>query len=443
MFNKLFRRALSAGILLGLVLVTGCGSNGAGTSGSITADASRKVKIVTAPSGSGSSATTPTTTTTTAASQTILALAASDQIPGLADIPSSFPFASGVVPSWDCVTSANGAQTCGQPAASAKPDVVGAFRFECGAGQLLRDDPIAFPGQPGASHLHQFYGNLGANASSTFQSLRTSGLSTCGGSANPLNRSGYWTPAMLDGKGNVVRPDLIAEYYKRRPVTDPIVSDPTNAQFQGYAQPMPNGIRWIVGFDMNSGSNPQAGSTYWNCTGPGSVPGHYPDIPTALTQGHCTVGDQLLAITDAPDCWDGKNLDSADHRSHVAYAGYGSWGYLKCPAGYPFVIPVNHLAVFYSIAAGDDPTKWSLSSDSMYPSLPAGSTLHSDFFAAHDNVEEATWTAACINQLLTCSGGDLGNGQQLDGEGNAVAQWNGTAFTHGWTANPHLVPIPQ
>ena len=43
--------------------------------------------------------------------------------------------------------------------ASAYPDTVGAFRFICGAGQLTNDDPIMYPGQPGKSHLHQFYGN--------------------------------------------------------------------------------------------------------------------------------------------------------------------------------------------------------------------------------------------------------------------------------------------
>ena len=47
---------------------------------------------------------------------------------------------------------------------SAAPDVVGAFRFVCTAGQVLKDDPIVYPGQPGASHIHQFYGNTSANA---------------------------------------------------------------------------------------------------------------------------------------------------------------------------------------------------------------------------------------------------------------------------------------
>ena len=67
---------------------------------------------------------------------------------------------------------------------------------------------------------------------------------------SPLNRSAYWMPAMLDGKGNVVRPDYVQIYYKRRPATDPIVSDPTNPQYEGKAHPVPNGLRFIFGFNM-------------------------------------------------------------------------------------------------------------------------------------------------------------------------------------------------
>lgn len=51
---------------------------------------------------------------------------------------------------------------------SGAPDIVGAFRFICAAGQLRYDDPVVFPGQPDKSHLHQFYGNESADAYSTF-----------------------------------------------------------------------------------------------------------------------------------------------------------------------------------------------------------------------------------------------------------------------------------
>jgi hypothetical protein len=98
-------------------------------------------------------------------------------------------------------------------------DPLGAFRFDCGAGPLKYDDPIVFPGQPGKSHLHQFYGNVTVDGNSTFESLRTKGDGTCGGTnkGQTLNRSAYWVPAMFDGKGNVVHPDIIGVYYKRVP----------------------------------------------------------------------------------------------------------------------------------------------------------------------------------------------------------------------------------
>ena len=135
--------------------------------------------------------------------------------------------------------------------ASGYPDVVGAFRFICGAGQLTNDDPIMYPGQPGKSHLHQFYGNTSANANSTYSSLRSAGDSTCNwmGNGTASNRSAYWMPAMLDGKGNVVRPDYVSIYYKQRPQSDPTVTDPSNPKYLGRAVPLPNGLRYIFGWD--------------------------------------------------------------------------------------------------------------------------------------------------------------------------------------------------
>src|SRR4051794_30223022 len=76
----------------------------------------------------------------------------------------------------------------GSPAPVESNPMLGAFRMFCTAGQIVSDDPLFSPGQPGVSHLHQFFGNTGANASSTYQSLRTSGGTTCGQSSTPFNR---------------------------------------------------------------------------------------------------------------------------------------------------------------------------------------------------------------------------------------------------------------
>ena len=306
------------------------------------------------------------------------------------------------------------------------PDVVGAFRFVCAPGQLLRDDPIVYPNQPGRSHLHQFFGNTAANASSTYQSLRTTGESTCGAI---LNRSAYWIPAMMNGRGKVVRPDYVSVYYKRLPASDPEC-------FRKAAKgciALPRGLRYIFGYNMSAGAN--WGSFYFDCDGPTARPGHYPDIVEAAR--NCPVGNRLGAIIAAPDCWDGKNLDSANHFDHMAWPINGT----KCPDTHPYTIPHFQLGVWYAVDAdldrsgswdGTKPT-WSLVSDTMAGTAPKrpGTTMHADWFGAWDDTVMQMWTDNCINKLLSCSGGDLGNGKQLRG-----------AAGEQWVANPHLSDPP-
>src|SRR4029079_14950609 len=132
-------------------------------------------------------------------------------------------------------------------------DGAAAFRMFCTAGQLVRDDPLVSPGQPGVSHLHQFFGNSGTNASSNYQSLRASGGTTCGQSSTPFNRSAYWFPAMLDGVGHVVKPDSIKLYYKRNSASDPMCR-PLSSQYQSLGQcvDLPNGIRYVFGYNMKT-----------------------------------------------------------------------------------------------------------------------------------------------------------------------------------------------
>src|SRR5262245_35670801 len=77
-----------------------------------------------------------------------------------APILSNFDTNTWLVPAWGT----------GQIPAIEPP--VGAFRFICNVSHLLPDDPIVYPGRPGASHLHVFFGNTMANAYSTYETLR-------------------------------------------------------------------------------------------------------------------------------------------------------------------------------------------------------------------------------------------------------------------------------
>lgn len=341
------------------------------------------------------------------------------QLPAIA---SEFDVNKLLVPSWGT----------GLPAPSGVPDVIGAFRFICTASHEAKDDPVVFPGQPGKSHLHEFFGNTDVNAFSTYESLRKTGKSTCN---NELNRSAYWMPAMMNGKGKVVRPDYVSIYYKRFPETDPMCSKVAVACVN-----LPRGLRFVFGYNMSNPDAAPTGSAYFNCDGPTATPGHYRDLVTAAR--FCPAGNQLHASITAPSCWDGKNLDSSDHRSHVAYPATGERGLHGCPATHPYLIPTFTMTAAYTTDADLDhsgqwspgkPT-WHLSSDEMpgMPMMTPGSTFHSDWFGAWDDTAMKMWTDNCINKLLNCSGGDLGNGKQL-------AMFSGFS----WNANPRVVDPPK
>jgi hypothetical protein len=313
---------------------------------------------------------------------------------------------------------------------SGVPDVVGAFRFLCGPGQLAYNDPIVYPGQPGAAHLHQFFGNLGADANSTYTSLRSSGQSTC---QNDLNRSAYWMPAMLDGMGNVVRPDNVSIYYKRRPTTDSFCTTAANG-----CVGIPRGLRFVFGWDQTRPGEAQPENNLlfnFKCV-QGSTPTTpaYPDMVEPMQV--CGPGQWLSATIATPTCWNGVDLDSPDHRSHLAELRRdASTGYqFKCPATHPWIIPQFTMGVRYSIEEGDDPTLWSLASDHMIPEgmRRAGASFHSDYFEAWEEPIRLRWEAACINKLLNCSDGDLGDGRIM---------LRGPYYPYG-KISPRLVPVP-
>lgn len=302
----------------------------------------------------------------------------------------------------------------GIPVLQPAGEEVGAFRFICSAGQLLFDDPLVYPGQPGASHLHQFYGNTSANANSNFASLRQNGDSTCNqtGLGVAANRSAYWMPAMLDGKGNAIQPDYVQTYYKRVPDGSPGCLQATGDPAKCIT--IPNGLRFIFGYDMvNNRSTTYPG--HFICDGPGALPGNFATIPEA--KASCPVGSYLVALIDTPKCWNGKDLDSADHRSHLSdMVRNDSTNWLaKCPTTHPFLIPQFTLGVYYAVVQGDDLNQWRLSSDEMHPELPHGATFHADYWEAWDVAVKLRWEVGCINKRLNCSAGELGDGGALLG----------------------------
>jgi hypothetical protein len=327
----------------------------------------------------------------------------------LAAIPDNFPTANGIsTASWGIPKSMD-------------PDPVGAFRMICGAGQLSYDDPIVYPGTHGKSHLHQFYGNLAADGMSTYASLRTTGGTTCGDPSlgYGVNRSGYWMPAMLDGVGHVVKPEYVAIYYKQLPKTDPRCTR-SNPGAMGNCVGIPTGLRFITGYNMLGGTTDAHPFFYCQDSDLGGAKAIASTLRQNITQtiADCPVGARLTLNIDGPDCWNGKDLDSPDHRSHLSHGSYVWDGalnqsYYRCDDAHPFAIPKLSIIAFY-VVDKNLPT-WHLSSDEMMPGAAPGTTFHADYWEAWSPTIRDTWQNNCIDGHLNCAGGDLGNGTVIKG----------------------------
>lgn len=284
------------------------------------------------------------------------------------------------------------------------PDTVGAFRMICTAGQILADDPILYPYRPGQSHLHQFFGNTGANAASDYVSLRNTGNSTC---SNKINRSSYWVPALFNGEGKVIQPDYISLYYKRLPDGDPLCIKEAAKGCVG----LPTGLRVVSGYDMARMGEPQPENATWHfrCIRPGKPSEHRLTITEAIAD--CGGAGQVMAMIGFGNCWTGT-LDSADHRSHLTFGTYSGQSYPQCPASHPYLIPELTQGVVYTIQLSDGDV-WFASDRMNGMKMASGSTFHADYMEAWDPTARTTWERQCIGKMLNCSDGELGDGTML------------------------------
>ena len=264
----------------------------------------------------------------------------------------------------------------------------GEFRTVCGFSHMAFDDPIVFPAQPGKSHLHVFFGNTATDAFSTAATLATSGNSTCRGGI--ANRSAYWVPATIDTRtGVALRPATSNMYYKNG----------FNGIRADQIQPFPKGLRMIAGDATNTSTK---GPYRFVCQGPGIDTKEHRDIPD------CPVGSQLNEMVFFPQCWDGKNLDSPDHKSHMAYPVNR-----RCPASHPVAIPEITFNILYDVTEPHAAQYWRLASDMYSADIPAGHSMHGDWFDGWNPSVKEAWVKGCNQASRNCKSHLLGDGRAI------------------------------
>src|SRR5215207_8472937 len=255
-----------------------------------------------------------------------------------------------------------------------KADAKPGWIVSCTYSHSNNDDPIVYPGQVGLAHLHDFTGANTTNAFSTFTSLRAGGT-TC---AMPGDKSSYWVPALYEDGVRILpqsRSGNSVFYYRRIGAPAGII-----------VRPFPPGLKILIGnaHAMSPQENPGLGTNIVFRCGPGEEG----TPPMAAPPTHCDSGMMVLSLS-FPNCWDGVNLDSADHRSHMSYPVDSS-----CPPSHPVNLP--RLESFFRYIVGTGPIGTiTLDSGPYY-------TAHQDFFNAWHPTALQALVTNCINAGIDC-----------------------------------------
>ncbi len=217
----------------------------------------------------------------------------------------------------------------------------GSFVSDCGRPlEQLRnsDNWIVAPGKVnGAQHMHDYVGNVATDAFTEEEDL-VEGETTCAlGDA-----STYFWPALrdvtrigddenadgggLDGnEGRILRPAQVVLQFRGNPAA------PVEA--------MPPLLRAITGDAKAATNGEENARAQWTCRG----------FEDRFTDRYplCPDGSRLLRVLDFPSCWDGRNIDSEDHRSHIAFPESDG----ECP-GDTVPVPALRMVLAYDVPEG-------------------------------------------------------------------------------------------
>ena len=273
-----------------------------------------------------------------------------------------------------------------------------AFRIFCGISHMNNDDPLVFPNQQNATHHHTYFGNTSVNYKSDLNNLANVGNSTCSGGI--MNRSAYWHPSMIDANGRAMPPDNsdgngqgVLFYYK--------------AGYDGVRpediKPVPKGLRMLTG-NSKAKTSAEMQDVNYHCLQHSTATGYLwnnKSIP------NCNVGDSVTMAMSFPRCWDGKNLDSPNHKDHMSTAQNGS-----CPATHPVPLPQITFNMRWKVTKTNEALTWRLASDNYVQNgSNAGYSAHADYVAAWDANLMAGLVKNCLNAKRDCGGDVIGDGR--------------------------------
>jgi len=230
---------------------------------------------------------------------------------------------------------------------------------------IERLDPIVNPGAV-SGHVHGILGGSNFGMNVTTAKLRES---ECTSIPIPQDKSNYWFPLLYFQwkNGSVTSVDggaVIYYLFDNKP---------------GSTKAFPDDFRMISGnptlrsYDANS--HAQQAVSFLCLAFQGTTTRH-----TGLPEGNCPSG--IRSQINFPSCWDGKNMDSPDHKSHVAFKSGGPDSGSCTDPNFPVTIPRIFIEVYWSTNSFDSVRPQAANPNQPFVFAsgdPTGHGYHADF----------------------------------------------------------------
>ncbi|KAF4624868.1 hypothetical protein G7Y89_g13304 [Cudoniella acicularis] len=252
------------------------------------------------------------------------------------------------------------------------------LRFGCSTLSIQRLDPLVEPGNIPSAHVHQIVGGNGFNATITTSDVSTTAnCTTCTFSEDFSN---YWTAALYfkARDGRYKRVPIYANADLESGIQGGMTIYYTQLDFNSNGKDnitaFQPGFRMTLGSPTTNTKDAAVKNTglRYTCLQTVMTRGaETPDFPTKPcpagimaihhfpAQATPTLHIKAMHLLTKVRCWDGKNLDSPDHQSHMFSTTKGAFQNAgPCPSSHPIRVPQLAYETLWNTTGFNDKSLW-------------------------------------------------------------------------------------